>query len=88
MDQKTKRIILRSLDNMLQHQHVFVLTTYDILVNLHEMFGGKVRLVRQAALKAIMDAKVSKGTLVRDHMICMIRLLNEMEIPRAEIIDR
>ena len=63
-------------------------TTYDILVNLHEMFGGKGKPVRQVALKAIMDAKMSKGTPVRDHMICMIGLINKMEIPGAEIIDK
>ena len=49
------------------------------------MFGGKGRPARQAALKAIMDAKMLEGTLVRDHMICMIRLFNEMEILGVEI---
>ncbi|RVW68553.1 hypothetical protein CK203_063693 [Vitis vinifera] len=70
---------------MLQHQHMSMPTTYDILVNLHEMFGGKGRPVRQVALKAIMDAKMLKGNPVRDHMI---KLLNKMEILEAEIIDR
>ncbi|RVW87043.1 hypothetical protein CK203_048362 [Vitis vinifera] len=51
----------------------------------HEMFGGKGRPARQAALKAIMDAKMLEGTLVRDHMICMIRLFKEMEILGVEI---
>ena len=49
------------------------------------MLGGKVRLARQAALKTIMNTKMSKETLIRDHMIRMIRLFNEMEILRAEI---
>ena len=44
------------------------------------MFGGKGRSVRQVALKAIMDTKMLKGTPIRDHIICMIRLFNEMEI--------
>ena len=73
---------------MLQHQHMSMPTTYDILVNLHEMFGGKGRPVRQVALKAIMDAKMLEGNPVRDHMIHMIKLLNKMEILEAEIIDR
>ena len=60
-------------------------TTYDVLTNLHEMLGGKVRLARQATLKTIMNTKMSEETLIRDHMIRMIRLFNEMEILRAEI---
>ena len=63
-------------------------TTHDILVNVHKMFGGKSRLIRQVALKDIMDAKISEGTLIKDHMIRMIGLLNDMEILTKEIIDR
>ena len=81
-DQKTKCIILRSLDNVLQHQHVSIPTTYDILISLYEMFGGKGRL---AVLKAIIDTKMLKGTLIRDHKIHVIELFNEMEILRVEI---
>ena len=33
-------------------------TTYDILVNLHEMFSGMDKPIKQAALKDIMDAKM------------------------------
>ena len=85
MDQKTKCIILGSLDNVLQHQHVSMPITYNILVSLHEMFGGKGKPTMQVPLKAIMDAKMSEGTLSRDHMICMIELFNEMEILGVEI---
>ena len=59
--------------------------TYNILVSLHEMFGGKGKPTMQVPLKAIMDAKMSEGTLIRDHMICMIELFNEMEILGVEI---
>ena len=45
-DQKTKCIIFESLDNVLQHQHVSMPTTHDILVNLHEMLGGKSRPIK------------------------------------------
>ena len=57
-DKKTKCIILESLDKRLQHQKVSMLTSYDIFVSLHEMFGGKGRPAKQATLKAIMDAKM------------------------------
>ena len=73
------------LDNVLQHQHVSMPTTYDILVSLHEMFGGKGGLAKQAALKATMDAKMSEGTPVKGHMIHMIGLLYNMEILEAKI---
>ena len=36
-----------------------MLIVYDILVILHEMFGGKGMIARQVALKAIMDTKMS-----------------------------
>ena len=80
MDQKTKYIILGSLYNMQQHQHVFMPTTYDILFSLHDLFGGKGMSVRQVAFKAIMNTKMSKGTLISDHIFFMIGIFNEMEI--------
>ena len=88
VNQKTKCIILRSLDDVLQHQHVSMPTIYDILASLNEMFRGKGRPTRQATLKAIMDAKMSEGTPIRDHMIRIIGLLNEIEILGVEIIDK
>ena len=63
--QKTNCIILGSLHNMLHHQHVSMPTTYDILISLHKMFGGQGRPARQVVFKTIMDAKMSKGTLIR-----------------------
>ena len=35
-----------------------------------------------------MDAKMSEGTPIRDHMIRIIGLLNEIEILGVEIIDK
>ena len=57
-----------------------MLTTYDILFSLHDLFGGKGMSVRQVAFKAIMNTKMSKGTLIRDHIFFMIGIFNEMEI--------
>ena len=59
--------------------------TYEILLSLQEMFGNKGRLARQVALRSIMIMKRTKGTPIRDHMIHMIVLFNEMEILGAEI---
>ena len=60
-------------------------TPYDILISLHEMFGAKGWPARQTALKIILDIKTSEGTPIRDHMICMIRIFNEMDILGVEI---
>ena len=60
---------------MLQHQHVSLPITCDIFVSLHEMFGGKGKLARQAIVKAIIDTKMSEGTLIRGQMICIIDFL-------------
>lgn len=49
------------------------------------MFGEKGRLARPAALRTIRYTKMTEGTLVRDYMICMIALFNEMEILGVEI---
>lgn len=60
-------------------------TTYDIFLNLHAMFGSEGKLAKQAALRIIMNIKMSKRTPVKDHMIGMIRLFNKMRIFRTEI---
>ena len=70
---------------MLQHQHMSMPIAYDILVSLNEMFGGKGRPTKQVALKAIMNTKMSKGTLIKDDMIRMIGLFNKMKILKAKI---
>ena len=55
-------------------------TIYFILTNLQEIFSGKGKSTRQVGLKTIMYAKMSEGTPFRDHMICMIKLFNKVEI--------
>ena len=65
-----------------------IATTYKILLNLQEMFGDKGRLARQVALRTIISTKMTEGTPIRDHMIRIIGLLNEIEILGVEIIDK
>ena len=64
---------------------MFMPITYDILTSLHEMFGGNNIPTRQATLKAVMNNKMSKGTPIKDHMICMIELFNEIKILGVKI---
>ena len=56
-----------------------IATTYDIFFNLKEMFGDKSRSSYHSVYKMI------ERTPIKDHMICMIGLLNEMNILGVEI---
>ena len=49
------------------------------------MFGNKSRSVRQATPKTSMNTKMIEETPVRDHIICMIVLLNKIKILEVEI---
>ena len=50
------------------------------------MFSENGKTGRQATLRPIMNSKMTKGTLIRDHMIHMITFFNKMEILGAKII--
>ena len=49
------------------------------------MFGNKGRLARQVALRTIMNTRMTKRTPIRDHLIFMIALFNDMKILGAKI---
>ena len=49
------------------------------------MFGAKGKSTRQATLKTIINAKMSKETVVRNYLIYMVGLFNEIKILRVEI---
>ena len=49
------------------------------------MFGDQTRSTRQKAMKDLMKTTMAKTTPVRDHVLKMIGLLNELEILGAEI---
>ena len=59
-------------------------TTYDMMMNLKEIFGEQNRAGRQVAMKAL-NTKMVEGTPVQDHVLKMISHLNELEILGAEI---
>ena len=77
--------ILASMSNILQHQHQSMPTAYDMMMNLKEMFGDHTRSSRHKAMKDMMNTTMAETTLVRDHVLKMIGLLNELEILGAEI---
>ncbi|XP_057984115.1 uncharacterized protein LOC131168565 [Malania oleifera] len=77
--------ILASMSNVLQHQHQYMSSAYDIMQNLTEMFRDQNRAARQTAMKELMNTTIAEGTPVRDHVLNMIGLLNELKIFGAEI---
>jgi len=62
-----------------------MVTAYDIMFNLKEMFGEQSRAARQVAMKALLNTKMAEGTPVQDHVLKVIAHLNELEILGAEI---
>ena len=60
MNQKTKSLILESLDNVLQQQHISMTRHFDILsfFQIVGLFSDKGNSTRQVALRIIMNTKV------------------------------
>ena len=77
-DEKARMYILASLNEVLQSQHQSMSTSSAMLLSLQEMFGVHSRSAKQTVMKQIMNTRMSEGTPVRDHMIKMIRLFNEL----------
>nr|XP_016480803.1 PREDICTED: uncharacterized protein LOC107801904 [Nicotiana tabacum] len=51
------------------------------------MFGEQNRSAKQTVMKAILNTKMVEGSLVRDHVLKMMGLLNELEVLGA-VIDK
>ena len=77
--------ILASMSNVLQHHHKSFVTAYDIMLNLKDKFGDYDHAARQLVIKDLMNTTLTKGTHIKDHVLKMINLLNELEIIGAEI---
>ncbi|XP_058210811.1 uncharacterized protein LOC131323156 [Rhododendron vialii] len=84
-DEMARRYILASMSNILQHQHQAMETAFDMMLNLKEMFGDQNRAARLVAIKELVSITHVEGTPIRDHVLKMIALLNELEILGAEI---
>ena len=77
--------ILASMSNILQHHYENMATTYDMMMNLKEIFGEQNRAGRQVAMRALLNMKMAEGTPVWDHVMKMTSHLNELKILGAEI---
>uniref|UniRef100_A0A1S3XW22 Polyprotein n=1 Tax=Nicotiana tabacum TaxID=4097 RepID=A0A1S3XW22_TOBAC len=84
-DEMARCYILASISNVLQNQHQSMKSAYDILENLKEMFGDQNRAAKQTAMKALLNTKMVEGSSVRDHVLKMMSLLNELEVLGANI---
>nr|XP_009619740.1 uncharacterized protein LOC104111693 [Nicotiana tomentosiformis] len=73
--------------NILQHQHRSMGSAYDMLESLKEMFGEQNRAAKQTTMKALLNTKITEGSSVRDHVLKMMGLLNELEVLGA-VIDK
>ena len=73
------------MSNVLQQQHERMLSAYDIMLNVKEMFGEQSRAARQVAMKALLNTKMAEGTPIQDHVLKMISHLNELKILEADI---
>ena len=60
-------------------------TTYDMMMNLKEMFGEQNRAGRQVAMRALLNTKMVEGTPFQDYILKMIAHLNELKILGAKI---
>ena len=56
-DKLARCYILASISNVLQQQHERMLTAYNIVLNLKEMFREQGRAARQIAMKALLTLR-------------------------------
>ncbi|XP_047249920.1 uncharacterized protein LOC124890216 [Capsicum annuum] len=79
--------ILAAMANVLQHQHQSMTTAYDMLESFKDMFEEQNRATKQTTMKALLTTKIVEETSVREHVLKMTSLLNELEILGA-VIDK
>ncbi|XP_070042986.1 uncharacterized protein [Nicotiana tomentosiformis] len=72
--------------NVLQHQHQSMGFAYDMLESLKEIFGKQNRVVKKTGMKALLNTKMAEGSSVKDHVLKMMGLLNELEVLAAVIV--
>ncbi|KAL5583120.1 hypothetical protein UlMin_015562 [Ulmus minor] len=74
-----------SMNSVLQKQHEGYLNARDIMHNVEDMFGGQSVLVRQAAIRNLMNCKHKSGTPIKDHMLTVIEYLAKAQSHGSEI---
>ena len=80
--------MLASMSDVLRLKHERMETTIEIMDSLQNMFGKQSEQSRHEATRKYMNAKMSKGTPVRDHVLNMANYINEAELHGAIIDER
>ena len=81
----TRCYILPSMSNVLHHKHQAMPIAYDMMLSLKELLGDQNHVARLVSMKELMSITMVKGTPVRDHVLKMISLLNELKILESKI---
>ena len=77
--------MMASMNSVLQKQHEGYLNARDIMHNVEDMFGGQSVLVRQAAVRNLMNCKHKPWTPIKDHMLTVIGYLAKAQSHGYEI---
>ena len=85
---KARCYMLAGMTDVLRAKHERMETAYEIMESLQAMFGQQSDQSRHDAIKKAMNAKMKRGTPVRDHVLNMINYFGEAEAHRATIDDR
>ncbi|XP_016546403.2 uncharacterized protein LOC107846561 [Capsicum annuum] len=86
-DERARCYILASMANMLQHQHQSMITIYDMLESVKEIFREQNCVAKNTSMKAFFTTKMVEGTSVMEYVLKMLSLLNDLEILGA-VIDK
>ncbi|KAL5578513.1 hypothetical protein UlMin_020212 [Ulmus minor] len=76
---------MASMNSVLQEQHEGYLNARDIMHNVEDMFGGQSVLVRQAAVRNLMNCKHKPGIPIKDHILTVIGCLAKSQSHGSEI---
>ncbi|KAL5554230.1 hypothetical protein UlMin_041631 [Ulmus minor] len=77
--------IMASMNSVLQKQHEGYLNARDIIHNVEDMFGGQSVLVRQAAIRNLINCKRKPRIAIKDHVLTVIGYLAEAQSHGFEI---
>ncbi|XP_059458303.1 uncharacterized protein LOC132187893 [Corylus avellana] len=81
----TKCYVLASMLNVIQHQLQDVNHAAYMMTILKEMFGEQSHATKLDTMITFLNTKMAKGTLVREHCLAMIVMLNTLEVLGVEI---
>ncbi|PON89309.1 hypothetical protein TorRG33x02_148520, partial [Trema orientale] len=85
---KARCYMLAGMTDVLRAKHERMETAYEVMESLQVMFGQQPDQSRYDTIKKAMNAKMKRGTPVRDHVLNMINYFGEAEVHGTTIDDR